>query len=301
MNSNKIKKSGICVCLLILPLSIAFGQSYDNLDKIKNHSNYFHSKNAAVAADQIVEKIASAEHYFTEKFKVKPTYTLLILNPEDWKTLAHPKAIYGIPHYLPDGRLVVAAENNDFWRRNTPPIDQLPPDVREQFRKIYVDKNGDISLQPFFDLLAIHELGHAFQKSAEINSQRKWMNELMCNILLHNFVAEKSSENISALTLLPNLFVNNVDASKFRHTKLDDFETQYNEIAQNFPENYGWYQFRFHSFAGKIYDTGGEATMLKIWSEFGNQKQKLDDAAFTLFLEKADKNLADAIKNWDKN
>lgn len=50
----------------------------------------------------------------------------LMPNTTDWKLFAHPK-IYGIPNYLPDGRLVVASENNDFWKRNTSPLNQLLP------------------------------------------------------------------------------------------------------------------------------------------------------------------------------
>lgn len=303
MTTGKIlitmKTLNLIFVLLLMPISL-FSQTFEGLKKSETQPNVYYSTNAEESAKRIGKSVAGAEAYFSEKFKTKPFYNLLILNPEDWKTFAHPNAIYGIPHFLPDGRLVVAAENNDFWRRNTPPVSKIPKELANQLVATYQDKNGEISLQKGFDLLAIHELGHAFQKSVGLKSQRNWMNELMCNVLLHTYIAEKEPENLAALTVLPKVSVQSMDARKLPFTSLADFESKYDEIAQNHPDNYGWYQYRFHVAAAKIYDNGGEKAMLNIWNAFLNQKEKLDDPSFQKFLNTSDKNLAEVVTNWNE-
>ena len=65
---------------------------------------------------------------------------------------------------------------------------------------------------------------------------------------------------------------------EYKYTSLTDIEERYEEIGQKYPKNYGWYQCRWHSAAGNIYDTGGIETFIKLWDAFSNQKEKLNDA-----------------------
>lgn len=71
-------------------------------------------------------------------------------------------------------------------------------------------------------------------------------------------------------------------------------------IAQQHPDNYGWYQCRFHVVAGQIYDAGGVAAMTSLWSALQKQKEKLDDAALNELLAQTHPALKDAVLNWDK-
>src|SRR5690606_18717729 len=106
-------KQKILVVLFLLP-HIIFAQGFDKLTKLDGfEQKVYYSKDAKERAVKIVENVAKAEMYFQKKFGVEADYTLLVLSPTDWKQYAHPNAIYGIPHYLEDGRLVVASENND--------------------------------------------------------------------------------------------------------------------------------------------------------------------------------------------
>lgn len=280
---------------------MASAQTYDSLQKLEGISQkvYF-SNGAKERARKITENVAKAEVYFEREFNVHPNYTLLILSPQDWKEYAHPHAVYGLPHYLTDGRLIVASENNEFWKRNTPPLEKLPKEIAGQVKNTYADENGEITLASFFDLLAIHELGHAFQYAAGLNSQRNWMSELLCNVLLHTYVAENDPELLPALTLFPNMMVNAIDVNTLKYTTLEDFETHYNEIALNHPDNYGWFQSRFHTAAGQIYDLGGVAAMKSVWTTLLNQKEKLDDKEFIEMLtNKAHPSLKEVIQRWD--
>jgi hypothetical protein len=294
-------KQNIIFLTLLLLTKIAFSQTYNGLTKMDGVSQkvYF-SANAKERAIKILDNVAKAEIYFEKTLKVHPDYTLLVLSPADWKSYAHPNAVYGIPHYLPDGRLVVAAENNDFWRRNIPPIDKLPEALAKKLTDTYVDKNGEVNLTAFFDLLAVHELGHSFQKAAGMVKQRNWLNELLCNVLLHTFIAEKSPKLLPALTVFPQVTVAGFPPDRLKYTKLEDFETYYNDIAQKHPDNYGWYQCRFHTVSGQIYDSGGVAATNNLWNALSNHKEKLGDQELTNLLKTTHPALERAITDWNK-
>ena len=294
-------KQNFILLIILLSSKIVCAQNYDSLQKLDGVTQrvYF-SENAKERAIKISDNVAKAEIFFEQEFKVQPNYSLLVLSPTDWKKYAHPNAIYGIPHYLPDGRLVVAAENNDFWRRNTPPSSKLPEALAKKLKDAYADKNGDIALTDFFDLLAVHELGHAFQKAAGMTPQRSWLSELLCNMLLHTFIAENNPKLLYSLTAFPQVTVAAFPADRLKYTTLEDFDEYYDEIAQNHPDNYGWYQCRFHTVAGEIYDSGGVAAMKNLWSALSNQQNKLNDKELQNLLVKAHPALEQALVYWNK-
>lgn len=295
-----MKKSILLPALLLFTI-MGFSQTYDGLKKLDNASqNVYFSLNAKERAVKISDHVSKAEFYFEKQFGIHPNYTLLVLSPTDWKKYAHPKAIYGIPHYLPDGRLIVASENNDFWRRNTPPIDKLPEALAKNLSNTYADKNGEVVLTDFFDLLAVHELGHSFQNAAGMTKQRSWLSELLCNLLLHTYIAENNPVLLPSLTVYPQVTVSSFPPERLIYKKLEDFETSYNDLAQNHPDNYGWYQCRFHTVAAQIYDTGGITVMKNLWMALLNHKEKLDDQELAKLLKEAHPALNQAIADWNK-
>ncbi|RZL29120.1 MAG: hypothetical protein EOO96_20145 [Pedobacter sp.] len=295
-------KSKIILIALLLIAKVTFSQTYEGLEKLDGKTqNIFFSSNAKDRAVKISNDVAKAENYLQNQFKVKANYNLLVLSPADWKKHAHPNAVYGIPHYLPDGRLVVASENNDFWKRNVPPLDKLPEELAKRIRNTYTDKNGEINLTNAFDLLAIHELGHAFQSAAKLTSQRHWLNELFCNVMLHTYLAEKDPAQLPYITVFTQVNAQSFPVARLKYTTLTDFENLYNEIAKNNPDNYGWYQCRFHVVAGEIYDGGGVAAMNKMWDSLLSQKVKLSDEDLKNLITKTHPALEKAITNWNRN
>lgn len=295
-------KQNIMLLTFLILSKIGFCQTYDSLRKMDGvKQNVYFSENTEERSSHILKNVAKAESYFQKEFNVKPNYTLLVLSPSDWKKYAHPNAIYGLPHYLPDGRLVVAAENNDFWKRNTPPINLLPKELAQRMKDTYTDKNGEINLMNAFDLLAVHELGHAFQKAAGMMlHQRSWLNELFCNVLLHTYLAEKNPNELKYITVFTQVASQSFPRERLKYSTLEDFETYYNEIAKNSPDNYGWYQCRFHVVAGEIYDGGGVNAMKKMWDTLLAQKEKLNDEALMNLLKNTHPALEVAITNWNK-
>jgi hypothetical protein len=206
-----------------------------------------------------------------------------------------------MPHF-DDKRniLIIASENNDFWKSFIPHVDLLPKELADKIKTTYVDETGSLTMQPFFDLLAIHEIGHAYQFQAGLNVQRMWMGELFCNILLHTYIAENEPEQLPALTVFPQMVIAG-GKEEYKFTSLTDVEERYEEIGQNYPKNYGWYQCRWHSAAANIYDAGGAVTFVKLWHAFTLQKEKLDDTKFAEFLSnQVHQSIADVMLKWDE-
>jgi hypothetical protein len=68
---------------------------------------------------------------------------------------------------------------------------QAPAPLASQITKAYSKSDGTYSMMPFFDLLAVHEMGHSYTAQAGLKMQRHWMSELFVNIMLHTYVAEE--------------------------------------------------------------------------------------------------------------
>ena len=268
----------------------------DTLNRYKFQVGY--SKGKQERAKYIAGMVNDATNFYQKQLGFIPTFKLLILDVDDWKIHALP-AVYGMPHYRNDIKtLVVAADDNAFWRSFNPSSGQLPNELNVQVTKVYTTAKGDLSMQAFFDLLAIHELGHAFHVQAKLQMQRKWMGELYSNILLHTFIAEKKPALLPALTLFPKMVVA-TGTKGYLYTSLADAETHYNELGQKYPRNYGWYQCRWHTTAGLIYEASGKKAGKELWKAFKNHPSKLSDQELVAFLETADANVADMVKNWD--
>lgn len=277
-------------------------QEFDKLTELKNNSFkvYFspgHKKRTAV----IAQRVEKATTYNQQLLGIKPVFVVLVLSQSDWSTYTN-FPVYGMPHYNPENkRLIVAAEDNAYWKSFIPPLDQLPPNLREAISTTYKSEDGSISMQPFFDLLALHELGHVFQGQGGLTMQRKWMGELFCNIMLHTYIAENEPESLHALKLFPSMVVGG-GTKEFTFTSLIDIENHYEEIGMRHAKNYGWFQCRWHIAAGNIYDAGGKQVLRKVWDALQTQKEILTDDQLMAFFEKAGaKGVSDMMRNWERD
>lgn len=304
--SGKFSKSFMFRCLPIVYVCfmchISYAQSFDSLTQLKGHqTQVYFSAGAHVKANRIAKQLDAVINFYKKQVEFTPVVTLLILSPSDWNKYAK-SVVYGMPHYTDSKTLIVAAENNDFWKSFIPPLDKLPKEYAHTIAATYTDGNGGLSMEPFFDLLAIHELGHAYSQQASIKLQRNWMGELFSNIFLHSYIAESEPHLLDALIIFPKMVVSTTDKSVLKYTTLSDVETFYNEVAQQHPRNYGWYQCRWHMAAANIYETAGLAPFKKIWFTMKNRTEKLDDESFSdLLLKEVHQTVADVYLKWDEH
>jgi hypothetical protein len=262
---------------------------------------YYYSPGHEVRAKNIAVFMENAGYYFQQELGFTPKAELYILSPQHWKDIAAKplRNVYGFPHNIDQGRLAIAAEDNDFWRSFLPPVDKLPAPLAAQITKAYGKPDGSYSMMPFFDLLALHEMGHSYTAQAGLKMHRHWMGELFVNIMLHTYVAEKQPERLPSLEAFPNMVVD-AGTAEYKFTSLEDFERLYVTLGMG-PKNYGWYQCKLHSAAKDIYNAGGKKVMIKLWKALKKHQETMTDEEFIEMLKKeVHPSLANVYLKWNE-
>ena len=287
--------------LLFLSTSTVSAQSFEDLNHLEgSKTKTYYSNGSKEQAETMAKRCDNVMSFYKSLLNFEPSVTLLVLSPDDWgKYTKFP--VYGMPHYNDAKTLIVASDDNDFWKSFIPPLAQLPKELAHQISNTYSDKDNSLSMRGFFDLLAIHELGHAFHEQGGLTMQRKWMGELFANILLHTYITEKEPELLPALTVFPQMVVSSTKKSDLKFTTLNELESNYNLIVQKYPLIYGWYQCRWHKSAGEIYESGGTRAFKKLWQTLKKEKEPLDDIKFAKLLSnKVHQSVANVQLKWDE-
>ncbi len=299
-NHKNPKLLGLFVLLFVSALKLS-AQSFENLNQLAGHkTNTYYSEGSREQAETMAKRCDSVIAFYNSLIDFEPTVNLLVLSPADWcKYTNFP--VYGMPHYNDAQTLIVASHDNDFWKSFIPPLDQLPTELAQKISSTYTNKNNSLTMRGFFDLLAIHELGHVYLEQGGLTAQRKWMGELFPNIFLHTYIAEKEPKLLPALTVFPKMVVSSTNKEELKYTTLNDLESNFEVITQQYPNNYGWYQCRLHIAAGDIYDKAGIIAFKKLWQVLKSQKDQLDDSEFAkLLFKKVDQSVADVQLKWDE-
>jgi hypothetical protein len=272
-----------------------------SLEELKHFTQtYYYSPGHEARAKNIAVFLENAGSYFQKEIGFTPKTTMYILAPQHWKAVAAQplQEVYGFPHNIDQTRLVMAAEDNALWRSFLPPLDQLPPPIASQITIAYGQKDGSTSMMPFFDLLALHEMGHSYTAQAGLKMHRYWMSELFVNLMLHTYVAEKQPELLPALEAFPNMVVA-AGTAEYKFTSLEDFEKLYPTLGMG-AKNYGWYQCKLHSAAKDLYHAGGKAVLKTLWEALKKHQEKMTDAQFTTMLkEEVHPSVADVFLEWN--
>jgi len=254
-----------------------------------------YSKNDSTRAAFIGQRINLAKDLYDSLFDFKPEVKLLILNREVWPH--HTKmSVYGMPHYN-NGHLIVAADENDFWAGFLPPLDNLPAGQAQVIKQTYADE-GVLSMKKFFDLVAVHELGHAYHIQNQVNMQRKWLQELFANLVMYSYTAEMEPDYLPVIDVFSTMVVEG-GAEKLEFRSLQDFENNYEKIANQAPQNYGWYQSKLNLIAKDIYEQNGITSIKSLWQQLKNEENKLnEDQLNELLINTWGQSLANEIINW---
>ncbi len=288
----------VCISVILLTAQI-YAQRFEDLDSLNGYKmNVYFSPGYEERTRDIAARVEKAIDYFSSLVDLSPKTYLYVLDQDVWKKYGrHP--LFGMPHSFDSEdngtNLAVASRDNDFWKSFIPPLDKLSPELSENITNAYSDSTGNLTMMPFFDLLAIHELGHGFHVQGGLKMQRLWMQELFVNIMLHTYVAENEPENLPALTVFPEMVIGS-GTEGFKFTTLKDFEERYDNMTG---QNYGWFQSRLHSAAKDIYNAGGKEVFIKLWNALKTNEQKLDDGELLKFLdEKVHPEVGNVLRKW---
>ena len=281
------------VMLYSLPLTVCLYEplvaqdvEQTRLDSLTGYTQtiYFSPGNKE-RADGIAKFMDGAGDYFQQHLQFKPRVRMFVLAPQHWKQYAT-FPVYGMPHNIDHIRLAIAANDNPFWQSFLPPLDQLPAPLAERIKLAYGKTDGSYSMQPFFDLLALHEMGHSYHAQAGLKMHRKWMGELFVNIMLHTYIAEKQPELLPALETFPEMVVG-AGSAAYKYTSLADFEAIYDDAGKGMTaKNYGWYQSHLHHAAKMIYNAGGPEVIQQLWKALKTHQQPTADEAFATMLQR---------------
>jgi hypothetical protein len=115
----------------------------------------------------------------------------------------------------------------------------------------YPDGTGGLDLQPFFDLITIHELGHAFEVLGDLRLPTFWLSEIFVNLAMHAFVATQLPASLPTLEVLPTVGAGSRKlAARMRgegyYSTLEELQAHYTGGDDSMdPLNYVWYQYRW--------------------------------------------------------
>lgn len=285
---------------------MAMGSGLAHLDGYPFEVRFSHGSLERARASADVA--ADAYLYLSRLFSgLEPDVALIVADKTDWKS-GQP---YGLPYFNDDddqirpGILVMPAGRGDFWTGMVEDLREATPRGYARLCATYPDGAGGVDLQPFFDLVTIHELGHAFEVLGDLRLPTFWLGEIFANLALHAFVATRQPESLDTLEVLSTVGSQSrrLDARMRAegYTSLEDLEVHYtggdNPMS---PLNYLWYQYRWQRLAAGVFDADGEDALRRFWDCF-RARDVLEVAAAslaTLLRAEVSETLGRGVENW---
>ena len=270
-----------------------------------------YSDGSLVRARAAADVAANAYVYFSRLFAaVEPDIAVIVADEADWSG----KGPYGLPFFRDDpgeirpGIVVMPAGSGDFWIAIGQDIRDASPRGYARLLAAYPDGAGGLDLQPFFDLVTIHELGHAFEMLGDLRLPTFWLGEIFANLALHAFVATKQPESLNTLEVLPTVGAQSRRlAARMRaegYSTLEELEAHYTGGDQPMsPLNYVWYQHRWLRLAARMFAADGEDGLVRFWKCFHatdrfSSGQVTAASLAPVLRTEVSQTLGRAIQNW---
>jgi hypothetical protein len=270
-----------------------------------------YSDGSALRARTVAKVSAEAYTYFSRLFSgLEPDIALIVVNKGDWES----RQPYGLPFFNDDddqirpGVVVMPAGGGEIWTEIGEDIQRASPRGYTELLAAYPDGAGGLDLQPFFDLVTIHELGHAFETFGSLRLPTFWLGEIFANLALHAFVATMRPENLKTLETLSIVGASSRRLSaRMRvegYSTLEELETHYTGGGRPMnPLNYVWYQYRWQRLAAKVFEADGEGGLLRFWNFFRSNNRfgsgKATAATLAPVLEtEVSRTLGRSIRRW---
>jgi len=270
-----------------------------------------YSDGALVRARAAADIAANAYVYLRRLFTgVDPDIAVIVADKADWQS----RQPYGLPFFNDDdgqirpGIVVMPAGSGDFWIGMGQDLRDASPRGYPRLLAAYPDGAGGLDLQPFFDLVTIHELGHAFEVLGDLRLPTFWLREIFANLALHAFVATRQPASLNTLEVLSAVGAQSRRlGARMRaegYSTLEALEAHYTGGDQPMsPLNYIWYQYRWQRLAAKMFNADGEDGLVRFWNCFHGTDRlgsgKVTAASLAPLLRtRVSETLGLAIQNW---
>ena len=288
---------------------MALGSGLARLDGYPFEVRY--SDGALMRALAAADVAANAYGYLGRLFTgVDPDIAVIVADKADWQS----RQPYGLPFFNDDdgqirpGILVMPAGSGDFWTAIGQDIRDASPHGYKRLLAAYPDGADGLDLQPFFDLVTIHELGHAFEMLGDLRLPTFWLGEIFANLALHAFVAARQPDRLNTLEVLSTVGAQSRRlGARMRaegYSTLEELEAHYTGGDQPMsPLNYIWYQYRWQRLAAKMFNADGEDGLVRFWNCF-HGTDRLSSGEVTaaslapLLRTEVSETLGRAIQNW---
>lgn len=235
-----------------------------------------YSDGSILRARAAADVAADAYVYLSRLFSgEEPDIAVIVVDEADWQS----RQPYGLPFFNDDdgqirpGIVVMPAGSGDFWIEMGRGLREASPQDYPRLLSTYPDGAGGLNLQPFFDLITIHELGHAFEVLGGLRLPTYWLGEIFANLCLHAFVATRQPQSLDTLEVLSIVGTQctSLDAQirSEGYSTLEEFEAHY--TGGNDPMsslNYVWYQYRFQRLAAAMFEADGDNGLARFWNYF---------------------------------
>ena len=235
-----------------------------------------HSTGALARATAAADLAAAAYAYFSRLFSsVAPDIALIVADETDWPG----RQPYGLAFFSDDGDqirpgiVVMPAGGGELWTAIAEDIRAAAPEGYGELVAAYPDGRGGVDLQPFVDLVTIHELGHAFEVLGDLRLPTSWLSEIFANLAMHAFVATQQPARLPTLETLPTVGAGSHElAVRMRaegYSTLEELEDHYTGGADPMSAlNYVWFQYRWQRLAAWLFDADGEDGLVRFWNCF---------------------------------
>jgi len=237
----------------------------DGLVEVPGGLPTFASDGLEGAASTIGGIAADSYEYLAGLLGIRPGAQVLVLSEADWAVKCD-QPLYGLPN-AGDGTLTVAGTEARFWADLA---DMVADDDRAELEAVYEDAGRQLRFGPFFDLIAVHEVGHLFSQGY-VAFPRSWLSEFFANLCLHAWVEQRSPASLETLLTLPGLGAK-AAADTWPSRTWVDFDRDYSSMPG---PNYVWFQFRRQVAAAELYGQGGEDTVRRLFEVFRHDDQAL--------------------------
>jgi hypothetical protein len=289
---------------------VAVGSGLPHLDGYPFEVRY--SDGSLVRARAAADVAADAYVYFSRLFsEVEPDIAVVVLDETDWPGNGLP---YGLPFFRDEpgeirpGVVVMPAGGGDFRIAMAQDVREASPRGYAKLLATYPDSTGGLDLRPFFDLITIHEVGHAFEALGDLRLPTRWLSEIFVNLALHAFVATRLPESLKTLEVLPTVGAGSRRlGARMRaegYSTLEQLEAHYPGRDEPMsPLNYVWFQYRWQRLAAKMFDADGENALVRFWDCF-HATDRLDSREATaaslapLLRTEVSQVLGRAVRDW---
>jgi hypothetical protein len=238
------------------------------------------SPGAEERARTLQKVLIDASAFYQERLGAAPAFTLALLDPPAWKSVAIGGAPYGLPFVAGSPPVVVLPFRQEGavvtgYMANA---SRLPADVVklvEASRRPFAAHVADM-----VDLVGYHELGHLYVVELGINPHTPWFSEMLATYFGYAFLAERLPEMARTWEIVSR----SDGGSPQKHRSLADFERLYFGVG---PDNYIWYQGRFSERVFAIFAIDGLDFLRKVKDAFPSPaNEKLTSDTLLERLEK---------------